>query len=1304
MSSLSLCTQLGTNIMMLDMETELESLSRDTEGTENRLKRTNQEADYDQERSHVKKRRKQSKPVRITSSDPVNENADFMKGIQTLEYTGVVNHFLTDTLLEESLQNFSSSEDLDETEVIKRSNEQYDEQSEIQNHEKENEETAFPLNLSNIKPSTSFGDSIMSSQMIDTGKLPKQQAALDVSLFAYQSSSSSPEGTPKKTTPQDKMFLSSPALLLPFVKQNQMPNSSTQGGSPLRIFNPEAFCDLCNKEFCNKYFLKTHKANKHGIYMDNIGGPTILDTLPSLPFINYFPNNCDTPNQTLPRTINVVKKVQVPQTSNLVQLKTNINTGNGSMRAFCNICQREFCNKYFVRRHKAKIHGIIDPNMKDGFGFEGQEFKNPGSTVPITGMDKSESSVNDNELLIGQTNSFYFGGEKNDIQNTEFNTEAIVVKQERDNETESDGCIKTFPVPLSVQASAVQIPQNEDLTRDGALSPDRLKRTGIVNTDAFCDICCKEYCNKYFLRTHKLKCHGIITTDFDKKEDKMNGNSVNQTWYSSQSQIQTVPLNLIVGDQGTNSLDTTGRTHYDTDTEDQTTCNVCGRYFQNQVLLKMHVSSVHSNKDLQTYITHSVIKENKDCEKMCKPTRSDKPMSETTLEIAIENTDTETNKNVSFDSIQKLHSMIVKLSNSNSGENTVCEVCNQDIGQPSMLETHILKEHSNLLEEIGSVFDEDNSNSQNSFIVPTYGTKTDCTYCQKSFLNSVLLEHHISECHSEPEQINIPSSPVVSKSLRKENNDILKCSAVNSLTPQTDRQGVQTPTSSFCEICKKELCNKYFMKTHMQRMHGISIENGAHIGGVVCDICNKELCSKYFLRVHKQNSHGIVDEVFLPQLTVESIRNQSPNADVALKPSEQTDLNHRYFSHFTEVCVICNRRFRSTKWLKAHLLNDHGEEGKDKWKEFQIQLDMKPQIEKNAKENMKKLDQPVSTSICGSLYKPNMSITLSETNTVRYDNTLTRPSSVEKLQQPNMFAMLINEKDNTAKQYQCSYCSFSTPILAFLFVHERSHLRNSAICRTDQENNFKCNICLQIYDSKDLLDKHLFSHKQTGVIPYATDSFSSTQDFVKHFQTMSKSEYECLSEKEILTENKAENIMQNENEMAQISEENKFKQNKNLTMREKFDSPSEDHCNVLVTPYKISDENSHRCTKCDFTSNDLNVYNDHIITEHKNEDGNILSHRQRMNSELVGTLEKVKDCLSLIASKAEIPALFAVPQTQCQYTMQPFVLEDSSENKESSSTTLESKLGKSFLSSLVFLPVREMLKKPVTASFKLTPT
>ena len=42
--------------------------------------------------------------------------------------------------------------------------------------------------------------------------------------------------------------------------------------------------------------------------------------------------------------------------------------------------------------------------------------------------------------------------------------------------------------------------------------------------------------------------------------------------------------------------------------------------------------------------------------------------------------------------------------------------------------------------------------------------------------------------------------------------------------PSRDRDPNKKPASlsrSYCEICEKELCNKYFMKTHMMKMHGI---------------------------------------------------------------------------------------------------------------------------------------------------------------------------------------------------------------------------------------------------------------------------------------------------------------------------------------------------------------------------------------------------------------------------------------------------------------------------------------------------
>ena len=55
-----------------------------------------------------------------------------------------------------------------------------------------------------------------------------------------------------------------------------------------------------------------------------------------------------------------------------------------------------------------------------------------------------------------------------------------------------------------------QQPQN---IPKGPFTPEKLRQMGVINADAFCEICCKEFCNKYFLRVHKLKKHGICSPD-----------------------------------------------------------------------------------------------------------------------------------------------------------------------------------------------------------------------------------------------------------------------------------------------------------------------------------------------------------------------------------------------------------------------------------------------------------------------------------------------------------------------------------------------------------------------------------------------------------------------------------------------------------------------------------------------------------------------------------------------------------------------------------------------------------------------
>lgn len=209
------------------------------------------------------------------------------------------------------------------------------------------------------------------------------------------------------------------------------------------------------------------------------------------------------------------------------------------------------------------------------------------------------------------------------------------------------------------------------------------------------------------------------------------------------------------------------------------------------------------------------------------------------------------------------------------------------------------------------------------------------------------------------------------------------------------------------------------MKTHMQRMHGIEIENGAQIGGVVCNICNKELCSKYFLRVHKHNTHGIVDDGSpLPPAAARMNGDNSLDTDGSysqdanLKPGEVGEMSNRYFSHFTEVCPLCSRRFRSAKWLKAHLMSDHGKAGTDKLKELETKMSF---------------SKPPSPG----LKIPNGAFGI--------------PSPDQNLLSKTALSGLFGTNENmasssqTVRGYQCSQCSFSTPILPFLFIHERTH-------------------------------------------------------------------------------------------------------------------------------------------------------------------------------------------------------------------------------------------------------------------------
>ncbi|XP_012138223.2 uncharacterized protein LOC105662179 [Megachile rotundata] len=892
---------------------------------------------------------------------------------------------------------------------------------------------------------------------------------------------------------------------------------SSIGPTPVRIFNPDAYCDLCNKEFCNKYFLKTHKANKHGIYADS-PGPSSVD------------NNVVTP--MYPANFS----------SNLVKLEPPATPPTPSVP--CDLCQKRFKNEDSMRKHKQKMHTDLPDQTQE----------------PQINLSQNEEDTETPRNNFASIESFF--------------------KQEYGVEQE-DASFMPAPRHLS--------PQSIQQARDSGFNADRLRRLGVINPEAFCEICCKEYCNKYFLRTHKMKRHGIVVQDSERSP----GNPGSApTWH----QVQTSPLNLIVAESAssTESNERPG---------DDYECKPCGIRFQTIDLYQTHCRKMHESEEQRS------------------------PKQECELETPTD----QPNDSISED-LQKLQTMLLQLNGLKSSKQGLsCNVCGKEYDTRTALHIHATTEHASIPEDPTSPQEKS----------PLTATSMFCTLCGKDYASQDALRRHITEEHQPPIMNTLPQTPATTSTTTNSN--------ATSQSTSERKVTSMTPTSSYCEICNKELCNKYFMKTHMQRMHGIEIENGAQIGGVICNICNKELCSKYFLRVHKHNTHGIVDENAPSSVKQEAL--EATNTDDALKPEQLGDLSHRYFTHFTEVCPICSRRFRSIKWLKAHLMGEHGKAGIDKWRE------MEQHYQTASRTTNRTTSTPKNTQQGSNLKIPNGFEITQQHKSADYTGLGNQVLS-------NLLGS--SSEDQQLKSYRCSYCTFTTTVLPFLFLHERSHVHSRE--NAEGEKSLQCPICSQSFHQPELLHQHLLAAHQFPTL-------------LSHFPPPMLNNLTPDAEKL----NEVKERLELESKEDRIGNSPQVTANKSVP--EPIRNQRQDDTTVQVTPQGV-----YKCAQCCYATTNLNRIKKHVRKDHRT----IGDPTDSVIAELGRTLKDV-------ANRHKVPACYAMPQDMNsnpdKTIMQPFLIEE----QDAMQAGEESGSDKRFAPALVYLPVKSRINNPLTASFTLSP-
>lgn len=627
------------------------------------------------------------------------------------------------------------------------------------------------------------------------------------------------------------------------------------------VINADAFCEICCKEFCNKYFLRTHKINKHGISDPSQPASATSgarNAKESSPAMFPTPNGLLQQQQQQQQAQMLASSVASSAAANR-QVSGNASDGGSAdgmlepgqrdptsygksgddfLNGFssgstasgalkCDLCPQAFPNSHLMRMHKFYSHNLPYGNQEDeeqedeaqGRGDEDEEEEEkpevkrakldtdeerPKETVKTEDEDEQGEESNKLNGAWDKDNKsrMFDDTDDSDVENDLSMAAGLLVSAELNTGSATSGNER------SEESSTPGLQRLRSMVKDlpGEQSPTRAddSNNNIDGSVRYLCHSCRFICeSRYHLRAHFISEHGFPASDGSFAQ-LMNFVERNRHAIDPEVLRTTLPFSIIGNTAATSSTN-----------ESEAFCELCNKEFCSKYFLKNHKKNIHG---------------------ICEPERAS-PLSAPLPPPP-----------PAISSASMFTSAMISGLYSQANSSTEMDRLNLAIAMQQQQQQQ----------------------SKASAASSPGSTATMLSSSTPPANKFGLLGNNNNSPANNQQAMAATIKAAMAAGLMPETNVMPN---VATAAAQVRARGPVMTGRNYCNICNKELCNKYFMKTHMLKMHGINIDehpieaaSTSTIGGVQCDICQKELCSKYFLKVHKQNTHGIYEDGSAPPM------------------------------------------------------------------------------------------------------------------------------------------------------------------------------------------------------------------------------------------------------------------------------------------------------------------------------------------------------------------------------------------------------------------------------------------------------